>query len=100
MNEEPDQLPLARMRTVSRPSFWLYFLACAILYIYITFTAHNPASRWRHSAFIAFGVFIALLLELISQWLRDQKKARFLVMACYIFEIASFITLVLIIFLK
>lgn len=100
MDEEKDQLPLARMMSISKPSFWIYFLACAILFTCGLFKSHQPLTGWRVPSLIAICIFVALLLELISQRMKNEKTARFLATICYVFEAVSGIVFVFITFSK
>jgi len=96
--EELTPLPLSRMRTISKPSFWLYLLACMILYTCLIFYSHRPMSNWRYSSFVAFCAFFVLLLELASQWVKNKRVAHYLGITCYVFEIASTLVFSFIIF--
>ncbi|MGZ3752590.1 MAG: hypothetical protein ACXVA2_24835 [Mucilaginibacter sp.] len=100
MDEEPDQLPLARMMTIGRSSFWIYFMACTILFTFGLFKPHQPLTGWRVPSLIAICIFVALLLELISQRMKNEKAARLLTTICYVFEAASVIVFVFITFSK
>ncbi len=96
--KELAPLPLSRMRTISKPSFWLYLLACIILYVYLAFNSHRPMSNWKYSSAIAFCAFLVLFLELVSQWTKNKRMAHNLSIACYVFEIASTMVFLFIIF--
>jgi hypothetical protein len=96
--EELTPLPLSRMSTISKPSFWIYMAACMVLYAGLVFSSHNPTSHWRYSAMVGFCAFFVLLLELVSQWLKNKHAVRYLNIACYVFEIASILFFLFIIF--
>jgi hypothetical protein len=97
-DKELAPLPLSRMRTVSKPSFWAYLVACMILYTYLLINYPYSVPRLRYSVMVAFCVFFALFLELISQWTKNKRIAHNLSIMCYVFEIASTMVFLFIIF--
>jgi len=100
MDEEKDQLPLARMMSISKPSFWIYFTVCAVLFAYSILASRAPVADWRIPSLIALCIFTALLLELASQHIKSEKAANLLTNGCYIFEALSVIALLFIIINK
>ena len=96
MDEDKDQLPLARMMSISKPSFWIYFTVYAVLFAYSILTAHTPMADWRMPSLIALCIFIALLLELVSQRVKSEKAVTLLTNACYIFEALSVVAFLII----
>lgn len=100
MNEENDQLPLARMATISRPSFWIYFGVCAVLFACTIFREHEPFSGWMVPALIAIGIFVVLFIELLIQHTKSEKTAKLLINISYILEAGSALVFLYLVFQK
>lgn len=82
MNEEDDQLPLSRMITITRASFWIYFTGCIVLFVCSLFVMQRPMTDWLVPSAIAICIFVDLGLEIIRQ---KQNTGPFLYV-CYGFE--------------
>src|SRR3569623_1756932 len=100
MNEAHDQLPLAHMMTINRPSFWVYFIVCVVLFVCSVYLTRGPVTGWKLPSAITLSVFIVLTIELLSQRIKDLKIASWLVNACYLLETACVIAFVFILFGK
>jgi len=63
MTEEEPPLPLARMATINKPSFWIFIGACILLYIYNKIVAPDAGDAKPYilnSLFIFVTAFVAL----------------------------------------
>ena len=99
MTEETDRPPLARMRTINRPSFWLFILSCMALYTCGIFFVPQITASMAVTSLLALCVFTALLLELVAQKIKNSKTAYYFTLACYVFEAFTIVTFALIIFI-
>ena len=102
MTEETPH-PAARMATITRLSFWIFFGACILLYVYNQITASDSLVTKSHSLnnFVIFIVaFAGLFLNLISITIKNPATNRILNITCYVFEIGSIVVLGLLNFLK
>jgi hypothetical protein len=98
IEEEEDQLPTARMATITRASFWVYFTACTVLFVCSLLTPRHLMSDWAIPAAIALCIFADLLLEIIRQ--RQGESACLLLYICYGFEAISAVLFAIIVFGK
>jgi hypothetical protein len=101
----PDEtpLPLARMATINKPSFWTFIGVCISLYIYNKIIAPGTgdlAPYVLNGFFIFLAAFIGLFLNLIAATIKSQAINRIFDIICYIFEMASLLLLAARIFLK
>ena len=96
--EELAPLPLSRMRSINKPSFWVYIAACMASYTIILLNYPYSVQRLRYSLMVAFCAFFVLFIELISQWLKNKQLAHYLSITCYVFEIGSILFFSFIIF--
>ena len=102
MTEETPH-PAARMTTITRLSFWIFFGACILLYVYNQISASDSLVSKSHSLnnFVIFIVaFAGLFLNLISMAMKNPAAGRILNIVCYVFEIGSVGVLGLLIILK
>lgn len=83
---EDGQLPCARMMTINRPSFWIYFIMCTVLIASYLMRPFQRGFGWPTPSLIALSVFFMLFLELLSQRVKNERTGRLLVNACYILE--------------
>ena len=74
------------MMTITRPSFWIYFVACIVLFVCYIFMPHRPVFGWLIPSLITLSIFVILFLELLSQRVKNGRMAGLLVNACYILE--------------
>jgi hypothetical protein len=100
---EDKPLPLARMATISRPSFWLFLILCLALYIYNKF--FNPDNQQipgysRNEIYILMAVFTGLFLNLAGSAFKTPGVNRILNIGCYVFEIVSILVLGILIIIK
>ncbi|HTE01556.1 MAG TPA: hypothetical protein VK668_19850 [Mucilaginibacter sp.] len=100
MKEEIDSLPLSRMTTINRASFWIYFLACTILFSCAMLRPHKSVSGWMIPSLIGMSIFVILFLELIGQHVKKKRLARLIGNICHILEAVSVIIFVFLIFGK
>jgi hypothetical protein len=103
MTEEEQPLPLARMATINKPSFWIFIGACISLYIYNKITASDTVETKRYvlnNLFIFVAAFIALFLNLIALNVKNPAIKRIFNIACYTFEIGSLVLLATRIFFR
>lgn len=98
---EDDPLPLARMATINKPSFWIFMGACLLLYICSKLltpdTVVDPVLG-SNDLFIIGAAFAGLFLNLITSYTNDQPQKRILTLCCYIFEAGSVIVLAYMVF--
>src|ERR1700759_1654754 len=105
MNEELQSLKLSKMVSLNKPMFWIYLVACIILYIYnrnivLRDTANiiGPANsdiitHTRHYGIIGICAFTALFLELLATSIKNQPLTRVFTTICLLFEIISIVIL-------
>jgi len=92
MTEEEPPLPLARMATINKPSFWIFIGACISLYIYNKIAAPVTGDMKPYvlnGLYIFVAAFIALLLNLIAQSVKKPGISQIFNIVCYTFEIAG-----------
>src|SRR5437588_3329748 len=87
--EELAPLPLSRMRTISKPSFWIYIAACIVLYISLLLNYPYSVQRVRSSTMVAFCAFFVLFIELVSQGLKNKWVLHYFNIISYVFETGS-----------
>jgi hypothetical protein len=100
---EETQLPLARMVTINKPSFWIFIGACILLYIYNKFTAPDTGDRIAYilkGFFVLGAAFIGLFLNLVTDAIKNVKFKRVFAIVCYVFEAVSIILLSLMIVIR
>jgi len=100
---EENPLPLARMVTINKPSFWIFIGACMLLYIYnktITPDNGDRISYIQTGFFVWIAAFVGLFMNLIAGSIKNNKASRAFHIICYVFEIASVIVLGLMIIIK
>ena len=100
---EETPLPLARMVTINKPSFWIFIGACISLYIYNKFTTPDTGDRIAYIVmgfFVLGAAFIGLFLNLVSDAIKNVKIKKVFAVTCYIFEAVSIVLLSLMIIAK
>jgi hypothetical protein len=100
---EETPLPLARMATINKPSFWVFIVTCIFLYVYNKFSSPDTgdiSSYVLNGFFIFLAAFMALFLNLIAGEVKRQTVSRIFNAVCYIFEAGSLLILMIRIFLK
>ena len=103
LTEEEPPLPLARMATINKPSFWIFIGACISLYIYNKLTTPDNGSTKSYvlnNLFIFLAAFIGLFLNLIAQTVKNASLSRIFNIVCYTFQITSLALLATKIFLR
>jgi hypothetical protein len=101
MNETP--LPLARMATINKPSFWIFTGVCVLLYIFNKTNTPDTGDRssyFSNNLYIWMATFTGLFLNLITMSFKNKKVNYIFNIICYVFEIASVILLAALIFIK
>jgi FtsH-binding integral membrane protein len=93
-DEEP--LPLSRMATINKPSFWIFILACLCLYVANKMIAPNTLNITF--LLIIGAAFTGLLLNILTISLTNKVVTRALTMICYIFEAISIVVLCFLVF--
>ena len=87
---EDEPLPLARMATITKASFWIFLVACVALYIYNkAITPDNGDNRlfYINTGYVIIGAaFIGLFLNLITSSIKGSRVNRAFNLACYVFE--------------
>jgi len=95
-NEEG--LPLAKMITIRKTSFWIFFAACIILYICNKiFRQDEPTTSVlvtiHKDLYILVVAFVGLLLNLITMGIKKPMLIRTFSILCHTFEIISVLAL-------
>lgn len=100
--EEEEQLPLARMISINKPSFWIFFGVCLALYITEWVLTRDTV---RTNAFsvsqvvLLLAMFIGLILNIIAASIKNESLVRNFMICTYFFEIASVIAAAFLVFL-
>jgi hypothetical protein len=84
--------PLARMATISKPSFWIFIGACMVLFVvnkFITPDTGDQTSNKLNNIIIIACAFIALLLNLVGGVIKNERLGRIFNKICLAFEILS-----------
>jgi len=100
-NEKP--LPLSRMATIDKPSFWIFILVCVGIYIINKVLAPdrlNSSFTHANDLPIIGAAFTGLLLNILTVSLTNRAVTHALTITCYVFEAVSIIVLLFLIFSK
>jgi hypothetical protein len=100
---DDNPLPLARMVSIKEPSFWIFIGACMLLYIYnkaITPDAGDVVKYISTGNYIIAAAFAALFLNVISGGVKSTKTKYIFGIACYVFEIAAVLSLLIMVIIK
>ena len=96
--------PLFRMASVTKVSFWIFFGACVLLYIYNKITMPDSGDDAKSYGIISLWIFVTaftgLFLNLIAGAIERPGISRIFNIACYLFEVISVILLGLMIVLR
>ena len=94
--DEKASLPLARMATIRKPTFWIFIAACMLLYICNKLAKPDTnllAGYQTTETFILAAAFAGLFLNLIMAAIKNRPVTRVFNIICYGFEIASVVVL-------
>jgi len=93
---EDEPLPLARMATINKPSFWIFMIVCLALYIcnkmLVPDTLAAPVFDLNEIAIIGVA-FAGLFLNLVTAATNDKRLNEILTITCYVFEAVSVVVL-------
>jgi hypothetical protein len=99
--KDETPLPLTRMISINKPSFWIFLTVCFILYV----------CAWQHdrlsadelvslnSMLITGAIFIGLLLNIIAVSVKNRTLVYNIMIVTYFFEVASVIALAFLIYM-
>jgi hypothetical protein len=93
---EDQPHPLSRMATIKSPSYWIFFGACVVLYVYNKSAESNASDilRYsRHGNYICLVAFIGLFLTLATDMIKKPQVNRFFMIFCYVFELVCVVWL-------
>jgi hypothetical protein len=98
---EDKPLPLTRMVTINKPSFWIFIVACMVLYVsnkaLTPDTLEDPFVNTND--LIIMGVaFGGLLLNVIGLYINDTQLNRIFTTSCYVLEAIGIIVLGILVF--
>jgi hypothetical protein len=99
--DEDKPLAMGRMATITRSFFWIFLASLLMLYISnkMLDTSIGQGSIFGLNDILIIGAaFISLVLNLVTVGITDKQLNRILVIACYVFEIASIIVLAFMVF--
>ena len=85
-------LPLARIVSINKPSFWIFLAACFVLYVYEWQYNYDRVTAQMvilNHMLIICTIFIGLLLNVIAAGIKNKEGVRNLIICTYFFEIAS-----------
>lgn len=103
MIKEETPLPLARMATIRKPTFWFFLAGCTALYIYNKVASPSVSIEDPYifnGLLIFIAVFIALFLNLIGLYQRSKKATTICTITGYVFEALSLVLIGLKIYFK
>jgi len=89
---EYEPLPLARMATIKSPSFWIFFGACLLLYVYnksLETTAADVIRYAKYGNYVCLAAFMGLFLNLAAGTIKNPQYNRRFMICCYLMEIAG-----------
>jgi hypothetical protein len=89
---EDQPHPLSRMATIKRPSFWIFFGTCVVLYVYnksATYNAGDIMKYSRYGNYVCLATFTGLFFTLTAGMIKKPQVNRFFMIFCYVFEIVS-----------
>ena len=89
---EDEPHPLTRMITINRPSFWIFFVACVVLYVYNRSQDTSEADVVRYAKYgnyVCLAAFTGLFLTLLADMIKKPQASRLFTIFCYMFEIVS-----------
>jgi len=98
---EEKSLPLARMVTINKPSFWIFIVCCMVLYVINkTLTPDTLDNSFVNpNDLVIMGVaFAGLLLNLVCLYINDERLSRIFTISCYVFEAIGIIVLGVLVF--
>ena|ERR1700761_3741093 len=107
-----DQLPLARMVTISKPSFWIFLFACMVLYVcswqYTQGLITEQPDHGRDILQFVYSshiiilcvLFVGLLLNVIAHFIKGKPLERNFMIGTYLFEIAGVVAAAVMIFMR
>jgi len=101
MQEDEEPLPLSRMATINKPSFWIFILACLCIYVANKMIAPDTLDSTfvePHDMLIMGAAFTGLVLNVLTISLTNQVLARTLTVICYFFEAISIVVLCFLVF--
>ncbi len=101
MQEDEEPLPLSRMATINKPSFWIFILACLGLYVANKMIAPDTLDSTfvePHDLLIMGAAFIGLVLNILTISLTNKILMGTLTMICYLFEAISIVVLCFLLF--
>ena len=101
MQEDEAPLPLSRMATINKPSFWIFIIACLFLYVANKMIAPDTLDSTfvePHDMLIMGTAFTGLVLNILAISLSNKIVMRTLTVICYLFEAISIIVLCFLVF--
>jgi hypothetical protein len=98
---EDTPLPLARMVSINKPSFWIFMGACLALYVSNKVLAPDTLDGsviWTNDFIIMCVAFAGLLLNMVTVFIKDETLNHVFSIGSYIFEAAGIIVLAFLVF--
>ena len=102
MEKEDEQLPLARMIAINKPSFWIFIAACFVLQVCEWQLSHNTGLTdgvVMNQIILLAIMFTGLLLNIIAIRIKDKPFAPNFMICTYFFEVAGVLAAAFLIFM-
>lgn len=103
MDKDTESHPSARLVSIGKPMFWIYWIVCLLLYV-VNYLFTNPSpGKLRTtgvSALILVCIFVALTLNLIESYLSNKNIKSAFNMVNKLFMVGSLVIIFLWIILK
>jgi hypothetical protein len=99
--DEETPLPLSRMATINKPSFWVFIGICLALYVINKIiTPDTLYSQFVEpkDMLIIGAAFVGLILNTLIELINKKPLVRVLTVSCYIFEVISVVVLAILVF--
>ena len=103
MDKDPESHPSARLVSIGKPTFWIYWIVCLVIYIANYVIANKSPDKLRTagpSAAIFVCVFLALILNIIEASVAKPQIKKNLTLFNNVFMIASVIAIIIWIIIK
>ncbi|MFD0765541.1 hypothetical protein ACFQZI_11820 [Mucilaginibacter lutimaris] len=103
MDKNTESHPSARLVSISKPAFWVYWIVCLVLYVVNYLSTGKSPDKFRTagpSAAILVCVFIALILNIIENSILNTKIKRGLGVFNNVFMGASVVAIIALIILN
>src|SRR6478735_6008294 len=97
MDKDTESHPSARLVSISKPAFWVYWIVCLVLYIVNYLSTGKSPGKFRTSgpsAAILICVFIALILNIVENSIVSTKIKRGLGVFNNVFMGASVVAII------